>query len=764
METIYLILVIILFSLAISDLIVGVSNDAVNFLNAAVGSRVASFRVIMTVAAFGILAGTLFSSGMMEVARKGIFHPQMFYFSEIMYIFLAVMVADVVMLDVFNTFGLPTSTTVSIVFDLLGASVGMASIKLMGPEKDLLPFKQYLYDNHLISSLNESLNIGDFINSSKALAIITGILVSVAIAFTVGAIIQYLVRVVFSFDYQKRIKKFGALWGGFAITFITYFMLVKGIKGASFVTEDTVAWIDTHKGLIMLYSFLGWIVILQGLYWLFKVNILKIIVLIGTFSLAMAFAGNDLVNFIGVPIAGYNAYTLWNPASDPDITMMTQLGGKVAIPTYFLLGAGFIMVITLFTSRKAKSVIKTSIDLSRQSEGDERFKSNKLSKIIVRSSIAAAEGVKKVMPRRMRSAIEAQFRPVKHSTTDAEAAPAFDLIRASVILTVSSALIAFGTSLKLPLSTTYVTFMVAMGASLADKAWGRESAVYRISGVFTVIGGWFLTAMVAFTIAFTMAYLFYYGGFIAVFIMVAFAIYLFVYTKKVHEKREEEADEHKKAILDLNSSNVAEKVVNAITTYMQSIIDELNNTIKGLEEENLKPLKKSKKKIDKITADTKYLKDHVNDLVEKIREESLDTSYYVVTILDYLREMLHSISFVINPIMEHVDNNHKPLLKQQIKELYHLKTLLKTMYSIIIKHIEERDFSNQDNVFKAEEEFLKQVEAYKKTQVKRIKNGLVGTKNTILYLNILNELKNLSLQTGNLYKAQRDFIASKNGG
>ena len=549
-----------------------------------------------------------------------------------------------------------------------------------------------------------------------------------------------------------------------AITFITYFIFVKGIKGASFVSEDTVAWINSHTGLIMLYSLLGWIIILQGLYWLFKVDILKIIVLIGTFSLAMAFAGNDLVNFIGVPIAGYNAYTLWNPASDPNMTMMTELGGKVAIPVYFLLGAGIIMVITLFTSRKAKSVIKTSIDLSRQSEGDERFKSNKLSKIIVRSSITAAEGVKKVMPRKMRNAIEAQFRPVKYSTTEAETAPAFDLIRASVILTVSSALIAFGTSLKLPLSTTYVTFMVAMGASLADKAWGRESAVYRISGVFTVIGGWFLTAMVAFTIAFIMAYLFYYGRFVAVFIMVGVAVYLFIYTKKVHEKREEEVDQHKKAILDLNSSNVTEKVVTAITTYMQSIITELNNTIKGLEEEDLKKLKKSKKKINKITADTKYLKDHVNDLVEKIREESLETSYYVVTVLDYLREMLHSISFVINPIMEHVDNNHKPLLKQQIEELYQLKDILKSLYTIMERHIKERDFSKQDEVFKVEEVFLKQVETYKKTQVKRIKNGLVGTKNTILYLNILNELKNLSLQTGNLYKAQRDFIASKNGG
>ncbi len=763
MGTIYLILIIVLFCLAITDLVVGVSNDAVNFLNAAIGSKVATFKVVIIIAAFGILAGTVFSSGMMEVARKGIFHPQMFYFSEIMIIFLAVMVSDVIMLDIFNTFGLPTSTTVSIVFDLLGASVGMASIKLMGNQANLVPFKKYLYEHHLIENINQSLNLGDFINSSKALAIITGILVSIAIAFAVGAIVQYFVRVWFSFDYKKRVNKFGALWGGIAITFITYFILIKGVKGASFISENTVLWINTHTWLIMFYSLISWTIILQALYWLFKVNILKIIVLIGTFSLAMAFAGNDLVNFIGVPIAGYNAYDIFiaNPTADPGMLMMTKLGGKVAIPIYFLLGAGLIMVITLYTSKKAQSVIKTSIDLARQNIGDERFKSNKISKIIVRSSIGAVSGIKKIIPKKLITTIEHQFDPVPENKKEKNPA-AFDLIRASVILTVSSALIAFGTSLKLPLSTTYVTFMVAMGSSLADKAWGRESAVYRISGVFTVIGGWFLTALIAFTIAFSMSYLFYYGGFIAVFVMLIFAAFLFLKTRKIHKNRSKKEDEHMHAILDLNEENMSDKAVARIINNLKIIDTEFYNLIESLENEDVKKLKKAKKKINAITSDTKYMKNHINLIIEKLKEESIETAHYIVTILDYMREMLHSISFIIEPSLEHVDNNHKPLLKEQINELKQLQTLLSEMFKIITKHIQNKNYNAQQTTSNMEEKFLKKIEEYRKNQIKRIKNGTVGTRNSILFLNILNETKNLSLQAINLYKAQRDFIDFNN--
>jgi phosphate/sulfate permease len=759
MESIYLIFVGILFVLAFSDLIVGVSNDAVNFLNAAVGSKVSSFKVVMIVAAAGIFAGTLFSSGMMEVARKGIFHPQMFYFSEVMIIFLAVIVANVIMLDVFNTFGLPTSTTVSIVFDLLGAAVGMAAIKLMGPEEKLLPFKQYLYDHHLLENIHSSLNLGDFINSSKALAIISGILVSVAIAFTVGAIVQYIARVIFSFNYEKRVKKVGALWGGISITIITYFIIIKGVKGAGILNASQVEWMLSHSGLILLYSFIGWTVLLQLLNSLFKFNILKFIVLMGTFSLAMAFAGNDLVNFIGVPIAGYNAYDVFihTPGADPGMLAMTALGGNVKIPMIFLMGSGLVMVITLFTSKKARSVIKTSVDLAKQDTGDERFKSNKISKLLVHASIDTAETVSKMIPRPIRNMLDRQFEPPITRVQVADA-PAFDMVRASVILVVSSALIAFGTSLQLPLSTTYVSFMVAMGSSLADRAWGRESAVYRISGVFSVIGGWFLTALVAFTMAFAFAFLFYYGGFIAIFLMLILSFYLFYRSAKFHKKKSLEEDENKNEILNLSNENMLEKSTATILKNIRVILGEYDNLIDGLEKENVKTLKKSKKKIDKITSRTKYLKDHINEIIEKLQEESIETAYYVVTVLDYMREMLHSISFIIEPALEHVDNKHKPLKPDQIEELRKLLAELKKLMELMHKHIESNDFSQQKKVIALEEGLLNTIQGFRKNQIKRIKNDEVGTRNSILYLGILNESKNLVLQSVNLYKSQRDFI------
>ena len=759
MESIYLILVGILFLLAFSDLIVGVSNDAVNFLNAAVGSKVSSFNVIMIVAAFGIFAGTIFSSGMMEVARKGIFHPQMFYFSEVMIIFLAVIVANVIMLDVFNTFGLPTSTTVSIVFDLLGAAVAMATIKLMGPADKLLPFKQYLYDNHLLENVHQSLNLGDFINSSKALAIISGILVSVAVAFAAGAIIQYIARVIFSFNYKKRINKFGAIWGGLSITILTYFMLIKGVKGAGFVPEHMVQWINNNTGLILLYSFLGWTIILQLLHAVIKFNILRFIVLVGTFSLAMAFAGNDLVNFIGVPIAGFNAYDVFShtPGADPGSTLMTALGGNVHIPLIFLLGSGLIMVVTLFVSSKAKSVIKTSVDLAKQDIGDERFKSNKISKVLVHATIDISQAIKKIIPQPVLAGVEKQFEPPARELVSADA-PAFDLVRASVILVVSSALIAFGTSLKLPLSTTYVSFMVAMGSSLADKAWGRESAVYRISGVFSVIGGWFLTALIAFTMAFGFAFFFYYGGFIAVFLMLFVAFFMFYKSSKFHKKRSEEQDENKNEILMLNNENMVGKSTKIIINNIKDIITEYGNFVDGLKKEDVKTLKRAKKKIDKVTGKTKYLKDHINQIIEKLQEESIETAYYVVTVLDYMREMLHSISFIIEPSLEHVDNKHKPLKSEQISELKQLNKKLSGILKMIIKHIETNNFGEQKSVINQEEDLLKYIKGMRKSQIKRIKNNGVGTRNSILYLNLLNETKNLLLQAVNLYKSQRDFI------
>ncbi|MBE0640652.1 MAG: inorganic phosphate transporter, partial [Bacteroidales bacterium] len=494
MENLYLVMVIVLFALAISDLIVGVSNDAVNFLNSAIGSKAARYRTVMIVAALGVFVGATFSDGMMEVARKGIFHPEQFAFSEIMVIFVAVMITDVILLDLFNTYGFPTSTTVSLVFELLGSAVAIATFKIAAATGQSIA------------------DLGVYINSDKALAIISGILISVAVAFTVGAFVQYLARLLFSFNYERRVKYFGGLFGVFAVAMITYFMLIKGAKGSSLISEEFTLWIEEHALLVLGVTFAGFTVILQALNWLFKFNILRFVVLLGTFGLALAFAGNDLVNFIGVPVAGYESFRAYmaTPGVSPDSFMMGVLREPVDTSSWFLLAAGFIMVVTLWTSRKAKSVVETTLNLSRQDEGVERFHSNPSSRFLVRAAIGASNGMSRILPNNIGSYIARQFhRNEEVARKEKEDGISFDMIRASVNLVVASVLIAFGTSLKLPLSTTYVTFMVAMGTSLADRAWGRESAVYRISGVLSVIGGWFLTAIIAFSVAFLVATVIY---------------------------------------------------------------------------------------------------------------------------------------------------------------------------------------------------------------------------------------------------------------
>ena len=761
METFYLVMVGVLFLLAVFDLIVGVSNDAVNFLNSAIGSKVASFKVIIAIAALGILVGVIFSSGMMEVARKGIFHPEMFYFSDIMIIFVAVMIATLILLDTFNTFGMPTSTTVSIVFELLGAAVAMAVIKLNASPADMLAFKHYLVDHKLISNIHENINLGTFINSGKALAIISGILVSVAIAFTVGAIIQYIARIIFTFNYKRRVKWFGALWGGVAFSAITYFILIKGAANATFISDSSKAWIIGHSGIIILYSFIGWTVILQLFHWLFKLNILKTIVLVGTFALAMAFAGNDLVNFIGVPIAGYDAYLVFlhHPGADPNTLGMIELMGKVPTPIYFLLLSGVVMVFTLYFSRKAKTVIKTSVDLSRQEAGDERFKPNILSKVLVRSSINMAKSLEKITPRAVKTLIEKQFTPY-HEEKQEEVSdpPAFDLIRASVNLVVASILIAFGTSLKLPLSTTYVTFMVAMGASLADRAWDRESAVYRISGVFSVIGGWFLTALTAFIIAFILVYIFAYLGNISIFVVIAFVFYLMYRSSVSHKQRTEKSKEVGEEVYGITEENVAERFVTLVVSNLKRIIREYRHTVEGLEAEDIKKLKKTKKAIDEMAVRTKYIKDHINIVIERLDEMTVDSGAFLVQAMDYMREMVHSISFFSSHALEHVDNNHKPLIPDQIKELGHLSQHIETVLKITLQSIVKEDYSVQEKLLNEQAKGLKHIEVYRKNQIQRIKKKQVGTRNSILYLNLLDETKNLFLQAINLFKAQRDFV------
>ena len=744
MENVYLIMVIVLFILAISDLIVGVSNDAVNFLNSAIGSKAAPFKVIMTIAALGILIGATFSGGMMEVARKGIFHPEHFYFSEIMIIFLAVMITDVILLDTFNTFGLPTSTTVSIVFELLGAAVGISIIK--------------------VSNLPEGsdLSMGELINSGNALLIIAGILLSVVVAFSAGAIIQYITRLIFSFDYKKNLKRFGAIWGGIAISAITYFILIKGAKGASFMDPETKILIKDNTWLILGISFFSWTILLQVLSWLVNLNILKMIVLVGTFALAMAFAGNDLVNFIGVPLAGYESFKhfLANPEADPNLLSMAVLAGKVKTPTMFLLIAGLIMVVTLWFSKKSRNVVKTTLDLSRQDEGTERFGSSFVSRSLVRSSINFGRIVNFIVPNQIKNFAKKQFdQSVLKKEQSTKDAPSFDLIRASVTLVVASILIALGTSLKLPLSTTYVTFMVAMGTSLSDKAWGRESAVYRITGVLSVIGGWFFTAFSAFTLAFLMALLFYWGGIYAIGGLVVLALIIVIHSYTIHKKREKTNIETSEDIGDeVNEENILFKCSNTVIKTLKTVNNILINTISGLSREDLKLLRNSSKDIKTLNKKVKYMKDTINKTIIDLREDSIETGHYYVQVLDYLREIAHDITYITLPVFEHIDNNHKGIIPSQLDELNNIISEISKFFIIIERTIAENNYSDVDRNIELQHKVLNTLDVYRKNQIKRIKREEVGTKNSMLYFNIITEIKNLLLHTINLLKAQRDFV------
>lgn len=750
METIYLILVIVLVGLAVSDLIVGVSNDAVNFLNSAIGSKVAPLKVIMFIAALGIVVGATFSTGMMEVARKSIFHPQHFYFSEIMIIFLAVMITDVILLDTFNTFGMPTSTTVSIVFELLGAAVAVSILKI------------YTDPN--------ALEINEYINSGKALAIILGILLSVVIAFIVGAVVQYIARLLFSFNYKRNLKYFGAIWGGIAITAITYFILIKGAKGASFMSDETKEFIKHNSFAIISISFIAWTVILQLISLITKLNILKFIVLVGTFALAMAFAGNDLVNFIGVPLAGYESFKefMAAPGVEPDTFLMTALTGKVKTPTFFLLLAGLIMVVTLWTSKKARSVTKTEINLARQDTGYERFGSSIFARSLVRRTNNFSKTFKNLLPVAIQNKIEKQFDQVEYQKQQnalGPEAPYFDMIRASVNLVVASMLIAFATSLKLPLSTTYVTFMVAMGTSLSDKAWGRDSAVYRITGVFSVIGGWFFTAFSAFTVAFLIAGIIKYGGFVAILILIGLAMFFVYRTHVIHKRRYEESETLEGAEYEeiITVDKIITKCSNNIVQGLTQISEILSSTIVGLTQEDLKQLRKTKREVEKINKKTKKLKDNISDTISRLEESSIDTGHYYVQVLDYLREMAHSISFINKPCLDHVDNNHKALLEVQVEELTDMTRMIREFVRQVNQIINNNDTNQIPEVIEKQSRILKFIDTSRKKQVKRIKANEVGTRNSMLFLGILSESKNLMLQSVNLLKSYRDFTDYVNG-
>lgn len=736
MDNIYLFMLIALAFLAIADLIVGVSNDAVNFLNSAIGSKAVSFKTIMIVASLGVGIGALSSSGMMEVARKGIMNPGEFMFSEIMIIFMAVMITDILLLDFFNTLGLPTSTTVSIVFELLGASVSIALIKIYSSEQQTID------------------NLSQYINNEKAIQIILGILLSVLVAFSIGAIIQYISRLILSFNFDEKPKWMSAVFSGIAITAISYFIIFKGLKGSTIINSDIKTYINANTFKLILANFTFWTLVSLSLISFFKTNIYKLIIIVGTFALALAFAGNDLVNFIGVPIAAYNAFQDWSISGiSPDAYSMESLAQKVETQPLLLLISGLIMVGTLWFSNKAKAVVKTSVDLSRQDEGEERFKPNFLSRSIVRSTVNVSYFINRLIPENIQNKIEKQYTakalPKYIKSRDI---PAFDMVRASVNLMVASVLISIATSMKLPLSTTYVTFMVAMGTSLADRAWGTESAVYRVAGVLNVIGGWFFTAIIAFIASGIIAFLIniHPSSMIGILLVIAITLLVRNYiisNQKAKESKEE--DSLKKAesssvqgVIYESSSNISKVVLRANNIY--------RNAIDGLAKQDLNALKKNKKQVSKLSDEVDNLRDNLFFFIKNLDESSVNASNFYINILGYLQDMAQSLEYISKVSLKHVNNNHKKLKFSQIKELKQVATSIENLFIEINKAFASESFDEISKVLNNHEPVKLLVNQKIQSQVARTRSDESSPKNTTLYFSILLETKDLLKTSTNL--------------
>lgn len=746
METIYLGIVIFLFMLAVFDLLVGVSNDAVNFMNSAVGAKVANFKTIVIVASIGVFAGAVLSNGMMDIARHGIFQPVNFSFYEIMCILLAVMVTDVVLLDVFNTLGLPTSITVSMVFELLGGTFILAILKIVGDETGLL-------------------TLGDMMNTEKALSVIMGIFLSVAIAFIAGTFVQYISRLIFSFNYKKNLSWTIGIFGGIAVTSLSYFMLIKGLKSAPFMTPESLAWISENTTLLVVGCFITFTLLMQILHWC-RVNVFKIIVLLGTFSLALAFAGNDLVNFIGVPLAGFSAYTDYvansNGVGIHDF-MMTSLMSSAKTPAIFLFASGLIMVYALATSKKAKNVIKTSVDLARQEEGDEMFGSSALARTIVRRANNINDFLKRVIPVGMRRWIDSRF---NKDEVILENGAAFDLVRAAVNLVLSGLLIIIGTTMKLPLSTTYVTFIVAMGTSLADRAWSRESAVYRITGMLSVIGGWFITAFVAFTICALVTFIMFYTSFVGMFIFIVVAVVLLVrsnikYSKK--EKAEQQDDIFKRMMASKDKNEILallrQHVKETLTSYITFSEDTYVKVTDGFIHEDLKSLRKAMNATD----------DQKKMLKKRRRKELLGLRRIPITIAiekntwfhlgsNSCEEMLYCLKRICEPCKEHVDNNFNPISKDCVTEFLPVREELCRLMERTRTAIENNNYEEADDILAKGDALKNSISSLRKQMMNRMQEAdNASLKASMVYLNILQESQELVSIWRHLLRASRFF-------
>jgi phosphate/sulfate permease len=742
----YLFAIIILIGLAVSDLIVGVVNDAVNFLNSSIGSRVAPRHVIMIIASLGILAGVTFSSGMMEVARKGIFHPRLFVMPELITIFLAVMLTDIILLDLFNTFGLPTSTTVSIVFELLGAAVAVSLIKLYAAGDSFS-------------------TLVDYINTGRALAIISGILLSIVIAFFFGVTIQFIARIVFTFDYRKRLKRFGGIWGGLSLAVITYFILIKGAKGASFLTAESVAWIKDNAWMILSVGFLSFGVMFQCLAVYTKINILKPIVLIGTFALAMAFAGNDLVNFVGVPLAGLSAYNIASATDEPLRAAMDALQKPMQTNTLLLLIAGAIMVITLWVSRKARTVTKTEVSLGRQEEGMERFGSSVLSRTLVRLSHGLFSFSNRFMPVRLRKTISRRLDPgaCQAACPIDGKIPSFDLLRASVNLIVASAVVSFATSLKLPLSTTYVTFMVAMGTSLSDQAWGRESAVYRVTGVLTVISGWFLTALVAFSVSLLFAFLISYLRLAAILGLLVLLVALVCHTWRLHFRREEES----RVIETFSLKNISDPntAINAsfeqTGSFLKEIGDSLGLCFDAAFSEDRQRLRDTTTWTDKIQKWANIIIVNTFETLFLLRDNAVDSTQKYARTISCIQGIAESHRDIIKRSYVHFENCHEGFSDAQKEELRRIKTYITRLLWNTSIMLERRKKVDYDYIANQSRRLNNLVTEFDKNQIKRIQNGESKTRLNILFYGLMENSVKIAQHTQNLLDIFRESFKGK---
>ena len=720
METFLPIVIAFIFVLAVLGIVAGVSNDATNFMSAAVGTKSASYRTVTIIASLGIIFGSLMSNGMMEIARNGVFSPQYFFANEIVYIYLAVMIANLILLDVFNTLGLPTSTSVSLVFELLGATVAIAMIKMH-------------------SGTLDGVGLSELINTDKALTMIVGIFLSVAIAFIFGMIVQYITRLIFSFNFEKNLKWKIGIFSGIATTALIYFMLIKGMKGAAFMTADIKNWIDTHTLQLLGASFVFFTVLMQILFFC-KVNVLKLVVLIGTFALAMAFAGNDLVNFIGVPLAGLDTYIdVKNSGVPMDSLSMNSLNTMSAANTVYIILAGIVMVVTLLTSKKAKIVLQTSLDLSKQNGGNESFGSSAVARALVRFTNNMVNAIDSILPAKVKVWIEKRF---DNREMILEENAAFDLIRGSVSIVLASMLIALGTSLKLPLSTTYVTFMVTMGASLSDRAWSRESAVYRVTGMFSVIGGWFITAIVAFIICFLIALLFYYGGVVAMVAMIALAVYIIIKNRAKANKTEENDDLFEKALNSNEQEVIYESFIQHNRESMNKMLnlskDIYTNIVDAFVKEDIKTLKKASNDCRDAKQIMKQLKRKEIMIMRRLDDKMNKNTWFHLS-YNSIEQILYSLRRICDPCKEYVDNSFTPLDKKYLPEVESLKE--KVLWSIDAADITiyTSEYKDVDAIMERVKLREENVTEMSHEQMNRIQYNKENIDLALLYLNIIQE-------------------------